>query len=103
MGPAIIIQTVEKVKVIRERLKTTQDGQKQWANLNRRPLEFEAGDKVFLKISTTIRVIRFGSRGKLSARFIGPIEVLEQLGEVAYRLVLPPSLMACIMSSTFLS
>ena len=83
---------MEKVKVIRERLKAAQDRQKQWADLSRRPLVFEAGDKVFLKISPTRGVIRFGSWGKLSPRFIGPFEVLERLGEVAYRLALPPSL-----------
>jgi len=60
--------------------------------LNRRPLEFEARDKVFLKISPTRGVIRFGSQGKLSPRFIEPFEVLERLREVAYRLALPPSL-----------
>ena len=60
--------------------------------MNRRPLEFEIGDKVFLKISPTRGVIRFGNRGKLSPRLIRPFEILEQVGAVAYRLVLPPSL-----------
>ena len=58
----------------------------------RKPLEFEIGDKVFLKISPTRGVIRFGSRGKLSPKFIGPFENLERVGAVAYRLALPPSL-----------
>ena len=60
LGPEIIVQMVEKVKVIREHLKVAQDRQKQWADLNRRPLEFEVGDKVFLKISPTRGVIRLG-------------------------------------------
>ena len=68
---------MEKFKIIRDRLKTAQDRQKQWADLNRKSLEFETGDKVFLKISPTRGVIRFGSREKLSPRFIGPFEVLE--------------------------
>ena len=51
LGPEIITQTVEKVKIIRERLKAAQDRQKKWADFDRRPLEFEIGDKVFLKIS----------------------------------------------------
>ena len=92
MGPEVIQQTVEKVKIIWERLKAAQDRQKRWADLDRRPLEFEVGDFVFLKISPTKGVIRFGSRGKLSPRFIGPFEILERVGEVAYRLALPPSL-----------
>ena len=57
-----------------------------------RPLQFEAGDSVFLKISPTKGVIRFGVRGKLSPRFIGPFEITERVGAVAYRLKLPPSL-----------
>ena len=73
MRPEIITQTVKKVKIIREHLKTAQDRQKQWANLDRRPLEFEVRDKVSLKISPTRGVIRFGNRGKLSPRFIGPL------------------------------
>ena len=60
--------------------------------MDRRSLEFEVGDFVFLKISPTKGVIRFGSQGKLSPRFIGPFKILERVGEVAYRLVLPPSL-----------
>ena len=83
---------MEKVKIIRERLKAAQDKQKRWAHLDRRPLEFEVGDFVFLKISPTKGVIRFGSRGKLSPRFIGPFEILERVGEVVYHLTFPPSL-----------
>jgi len=62
----VIQQIVEKVKIIRERLKAAQDRQKRWADLNRKSLEFEVGDFVFLKIYPTRGVIRFGSRGKLS-------------------------------------
>ena len=80
LGPEIITQTVEKVKIIRECLKTAQDRQKKLADLDRRPPEFEIRDKVFLKVSLTRRVIRFGNRGKLSPRFIGPFEILERVG-----------------------
>ena len=83
---------MEKVKIIRDRLKAVQDRQEQWADLNSRLLEFETRDKVFLKISLTREVIRFDSQGKLSPRFIGLLEVLKQVGEVAYRLALPGSL-----------
>ena len=60
--------------------------------MRRRPLEFEVGDHVFLKVMPKRGVARFGKRGKLSPRFIGPFEVLERVGTVAYRLVLPPSM-----------
>ena len=92
LGPEIITQTVEIVKIIRERLKTAQDRLKKWADLDRRPLEFEIRDKVFLKISPTRGVIRFGNRRELSPKFIGPFEILERVRVMAYRLALPPSL-----------
>ena len=55
-------------------------------------LEFEAGDHVFLKVMPKRGVVRFGKQGKLSPRFIGPFEVLERVGAIAYRLALPSSL-----------
>ena len=63
--------------------------------MRRRPLEFEVGDHVFLKVMPKRGVVRFGKRGKLSLRFIGPFEILERIGTVAYRLTLPPS-MSCV-------
>ena len=60
--------------------------------MRRRPLEFEVGDHVFLKVMPKRGVVRFGKRGKLSPRFSGPFEILERIGTVAYRLVLPPSM-----------
>ena len=60
--------------------------------MRRRPLEFEGGDHVFLKAIPKRRVVRFGKRGKLSPRFIGPFEILERMGTVAYRLTLSPSM-----------
>jgi hypothetical protein len=92
IGPEVLMQAVEKVKIVRRHLKAAQDRQRKWADIHRRPLQFEAGDSVFLKISPTKGVIRFGVRGKLSPRFIGPFEITERVGEVAYRLALPPSL-----------
>ena len=78
--------------LIRKRLLTSQSRQKSNANKRRRPLEFEAGDHVFLKVMPKRGVVRFGKQGKLSTSFIGPFEVLERVGVVAYRLALPPSL-----------
>ena len=60
--------------------------------MRRRPLEFEVGDHVFLKVMPKRGVVRFGKRGKLSPRYIGPFEILERVGTVAYRLALPPSM-----------
>ena len=60
--------------------------------MRRRPLEFKVGDHVFLKVMPKRGVVRFGKRGKLSPRFIGPFETLERIGTVAYRLALPPSM-----------
>ena len=65
---------------------------KSWTDSNRSPLEFKVGEHVFLRISLTKGVIRFGARGKLSPRYIGPFEILERVGGVAYGLALPPSL-----------
>ena len=91
-GPDLIRDTSEKVGMIRKRLLTAQSRQKSYADIRRRPLEFEAGDHVFLKVMPKREVIRFGKRGKLSLRYIRPFEVLERVEAVAYRLALPPSL-----------
>ncbi|KAL0540954.1 hypothetical protein IC582_020980 [Cucumis melo] len=92
VGPELVQITSENVKIIRERLKTAQDRQKSYADKGRRDLEFEVGDKVFLKLSPWKGVLRFGRKGKLSPRFIRPYEILERIGPVAYRLALPMEL-----------
>ena len=91
-GPDLIRDTLDKVGMIRKRLLTAQSRQKSYADVRRRPLEFKTGDYVFLKVMPKRGVIRFGKRGKLSPRYIGPFEVLERVGAVAYRLALPLSL-----------
>ncbi|KAL5582995.1 hypothetical protein UlMin_015437 [Ulmus minor] len=68
--------------------------QKSYADKRRRPLEFNKGDHVFLKVAPMKGVMRFGKKGKLSPRFIGPYEILERIGKTAYQLALPPSLSA---------
>lgn len=92
VGPELIQEMVEQVRMIRGRMKSAQDRQKVYADRRRRKLEFEVGDKVFLKVSPTKGVKRFGLKGKLSPRYIGPYEVLRRVGEVAYELALPPQL-----------
>ena len=69
-----------------------QSRQKSYADVRRRPLEFEVGDHVSLKVIPKRGVVRFGKRGKLLPRFIGPFEILERIGTVAYRLALSPSM-----------
>ena len=89
IGPDLIQETEEKVKMIRERLKVATDRQKSYADMKRKDIRYEIGEKVFLKVSPWKKVMRFGKKGKLSPRFIGPYEVIEKVGPVAYRLALP--------------
>ncbi|KAG8481265.1 hypothetical protein CXB51_026038 [Gossypium anomalum] len=91
-GVDLIRETEEKVKVIRDSLKAASDRQKSYADLKRKEIEFQVGDKVFLKVSPWKKVLRFGRKGKLSPRFIGPYEIIERIGPVAYRLALAPEL-----------
>ncbi|KAJ9545153.1 hypothetical protein OSB04_024860 [Centaurea solstitialis] len=92
--PDIVQETTDKIKIIQEKLKTARDRQKSYADNRRKPLEFQAGDRVLLKVSPWKGLFRFGKSGKLSPRLIGPFEILERIGPVAYRLDLPPELSA---------
>ena len=80
------------MKMIRERLKVATDIQKSYIDMRRKDIRYEIGEKVFLKVLLWKKVMRFGKNGKLSPRFIGPYEVIEKVGPVAYRLALPPKL-----------
>ena len=91
-GLDLIRDTSKKVSLIRQRLLMAQSQQKSYVDVRRRPLEFEVGDHVFLKVMPKRGVVRFGKRRKLSPRFIGPVEILERVGTVAYRLALPPNM-----------
>ena len=92
LGPKIVQVTTDNVKIIRDRLKIAQDRQKNYSDNRRRDMEFQVGDQVFLRISPWKGVLRFGKKGKLSPRYMGPYEIVERIGEVAYRLRLPPKL-----------
>ena len=92
IGPDIVKDTEEKVQFIRQRLKAARDRQKSYADLKRRYIEYKVGDKVFLKVSPWRKILRFGQKGKLSPRFIGPYEILKRVGPMAYRLELPSEL-----------
>ena len=76
----------------KQKLKEARSRQKSYADKHRRALEFKVGDHVFLKVYPFKGVHRFGIKGKLSPRFIGPFEILSRVGEVSYRLALPPAL-----------
>ena len=92
VGPQLIEDSIQQVKIIQQKMKAAQDRQKSYADQKRRALEFQPGEFVLLKVSPTKGVMRFGKRGKLSPRYIGPYEILSKVGEMAYRLALPPTL-----------
>ncbi|XP_022852065.1 uncharacterized protein LOC111373722, partial [Olea europaea var. sylvestris] len=91
---------------LRDRIRAAQDGdpflqkiksedrQKSYADRRRKDLSFNVGDKVFLKVAPMKGVLRFGKKGKLQPRFIGPFEILQKVGNAAYRIALPPDLSA---------
>ena len=74
------------------RLKESRNRQKSYTNKRRRPLEFQVGDNVFLKVSTMLGVVRFGQEWKLSKRYVGPFEIRSRIGDVVYCLAPPPVL-----------
>ncbi|GJU55527.1 putative reverse transcriptase domain-containing protein [Tanacetum coccineum] len=91
-GPAIIHETTEKIVQIKSRIQAAHDRQKSYADIRRKPLEFQVGDRVMLKVSPWKGVVRFGKRGKLNPRYVGPFKVIERIGTVAYKLELPQQL-----------
>ncbi|GJY45499.1 hypothetical protein Tco_0434562 [Tanacetum coccineum] len=77
---------------IKQRIQAARDRQKSYADLKRKPMEFQVGDRVMLKVSPWKGVVRFGKRGKLNPRYVGPFKVLAKVGAVAYKLELPQEL-----------
>ena len=94
IGPDSVLDAMEKVQLIRDRLKTAQSRQKSYADVRRRELEFQVDDWVFLKVSPMKGVMRFGKKGKLSLRYVGPYRILKRIGKVAYELEFPTELVA---------
>ncbi|GJS80813.1 putative reverse transcriptase domain-containing protein [Tanacetum coccineum] len=84
-GPELIQETTEKIVLIKQRMQAAQDRQKSYADRKRKPMEFEVGDRVMLKVSPWKGVVRFGKRGKLNPRYVGPFRVLAKVGKVAYK------------------
>ncbi|GKE37497.1 putative reverse transcriptase domain-containing protein [Tanacetum coccineum] len=85
-------ETTEKISQIKDRLKVARDRQKSYADKRRKPLEFSVGDYVLLKVSPWKGVERFGKKGKLAPRFVGPFEIIKKVGPVAYMLDFPEEL-----------
>jgi hypothetical protein len=85
-----VLEAEDKVRVIKKNLEAAQARQKSYHDKRRKPLQFEVGDQVYLKVSPTKGVQRFGIKGKLAPRYIGPYEIEETCGSVAYQLRLPP-------------
>ncbi|GJV50725.1 putative reverse transcriptase domain-containing protein [Tanacetum coccineum] len=90
--PELVQETTERIIQIKQRIQTARDRQKSYADLKRKPMEFQVGDKVMLKVSPWKGVVRFGKRGKLNPRYVRPSSVGKRIGAVAYKLELPQEL-----------
>ncbi|GJY06166.1 putative reverse transcriptase domain-containing protein [Tanacetum coccineum] len=92
ISPELIQETTEKIVLIKQRMQDAQDRQKSYADRKRKPIEYEVGDRVMLKVLPWKGVVRFGKRGNLNPRYVGPFKVLAKVGKVAYKLELPQEL-----------
>ncbi|GKC98924.1 hypothetical protein Tco_1169199, partial [Tanacetum coccineum] len=91
-GPEIVQETTEKIDQIKQRIQAAHDRQKSYADLKRKPMEFQVSDTVMLKVSPSKGVVCFGKRGKLNPRYVRPFKVLKKVGVVSYKLELPQEL-----------
>ncbi|GJT10937.1 hypothetical protein Tco_0857979 [Tanacetum coccineum] len=92
IGPELVQEMINKVVLVKEKPKAARDRQKSYADKRRKPFEFKVGDQVLLKVSPWKGVVRFGKKGKLAPRYVGPFEILERISPVAYRLRLSEEL-----------
>nr|GEY66876.1 putative reverse transcriptase domain-containing protein [Tanacetum cinerariifolium] len=92
LGPELIQETTKKIVQIKKIMQAARDRQKSYIDLKCKPMEFQVGDKVMLKVSPWKGVVRFGKRGKLNPKYVGPFKVLERVGDVDYKLDLPEEL-----------
>ena len=92
LGPEVVQETTEKVKMIQEKMRASQSRQKSYHDKRRKDIEFQVGDHVFLRVNPVTGVGRALKCRKLTPRFVGPFEIVEKVGVVAYRIALPPSL-----------
>ncbi|GJS50046.1 putative reverse transcriptase domain-containing protein [Tanacetum coccineum] len=91
-GNELVQETTDRIIQIKQRIQIARDRKKSYTDLKRKPMEFQVGDKVMLKVSPWKGVVRFGKRGKLNPRYVGPFKVLKKVGAVAYKLELPQEL-----------
>nr|GEX88437.1 putative reverse transcriptase domain-containing protein [Tanacetum cinerariifolium] len=91
-GLELIHETTKKIVQIKQRIQAARNRQKSYVDVRRKPLEFQVGNRVMLKVSPWKGVVRFGKRRKLNPRYIGPFKMLAKVGTVAYRLKLPQQL-----------
>nr|GFC01393.1 putative reverse transcriptase domain-containing protein [Tanacetum cinerariifolium] len=92
LDPELTQETTDKIVQIKQRMQAAHDRQKSYADLKRKPMEFQVRDKVMLTVSPWKGVVHFGKRGKLNPRYVGPFKVLERIGDVAYKLDLSEEL-----------
>ena len=90
VGPELLEQTIEKVRMVRNRMQASQSRQKAYADRRRRPLEFVVSDHVFLRVTRTTGVGRALRSRKLSPKFLGLYQIMRRIGPVAYEITLPP-------------
>ncbi|GJX49981.1 hypothetical protein Tco_0276826, partial [Tanacetum coccineum] len=88
----LVQETTDKVVLVEEKPKAARDHQKSYVDYRRKPLEFEMGDRILLKVTPWKGVVHFRKKGKLAPRYVGPFEILERISLVAYRLRLPEEL-----------
>jgi hypothetical protein len=91
-GPDLIMEAEATISRIQDNLRAAKSRQENYANKRHQPFEFEVGNHVYLKVSSMKGIKRFGVKGKLAPRYIGPFPILRKCGSVAYKLELPPSL-----------
>ncbi|GKG23313.1 hypothetical protein Tco_0391349, partial [Tanacetum coccineum] len=101
IGHKLVLETIDKVVFIKEKLKAMRDHQKSYVDFRRKLLESEVGDRVLLNVSPWKGVVRFGKKGKLAPRYVGPFEILEKIGLVTYRLRIPEELNSVHVTPSF--
>ena len=101
LGPEFLQQTTEKVRVIQDQMRATQSRHKSYADKRRRPLEFDVGDHVFLKVTPTAGIGRALKSRKLTPRFISPYQITRRIGQQHTRLPCHLTWQICTTSSMY--